>query len=84
MFQSGSANYTMSQETIRFAVIGLCRDLRGIASSCTKKSNFTLFLNWAYGFVFLSCLPIISLANKFSFVKVEESKILEIFVFPAF
>lgn len=33
---------------VKMAVIGLARDLRGIASSCVKKNSYTIFLNWTY------------------------------------
>uniref|UniRef100_A0A915D4X1 Exportin-7/Ran-binding protein 17 TPR repeats domain-containing protein n=1 Tax=Ditylenchus dipsaci TaxID=166011 RepID=A0A915D4X1_9BILA len=42
-----------NQQHVRLAVIGLCRDLRGIASSCSKKANFVLLLNWTLPEVFV-------------------------------
>ncbi|KAI1720846.1 galactoside-binding lectin domain-containing protein [Ditylenchus destructor] len=51
LFQRGDIG-TANQQSIQMLVIGLCRDLRGVASSCSKKSTFNLLLNWTLPEVF--------------------------------
>eukprot|EP01135_Chromosphaera_perkinsii_P004888 Nk52_evm8s303 gene=Nk52_evmTU8s303 len=38
----------LRQEDVKHAVIGLCRDLRGIVSSCTRKNNYMMLFDWIY------------------------------------
>ncbi|KAI1719305.1 exportin-7-B [Ditylenchus destructor] len=51
LFQQGNIG-SANQQSIQMLVIGLCRDLRGVASSCSKKSTFNLLLNWTLPEVF--------------------------------
>ncbi|VDL81966.1 unnamed protein product [Nippostrongylus brasiliensis] len=43
-------NYTgtVTQEELKRVVVGLCRDLRGVAVACTTKNLFQIVFDWLY------------------------------------
>ncbi|VDD88080.1 unnamed protein product [Enterobius vermicularis] len=43
---------TVDQEQVKCAVIGLCRDVRGIAIACHIKSVYSMLFDWLYPNVF--------------------------------
>ncbi|MCP9256874.1 XPO7 [Dirofilaria immitis] len=43
---------TVDQERVKRAVIGLCRDLRGISTACHTKYIFSMLFDWMYPNVF--------------------------------
>ncbi|EPB72653.1 hypothetical protein ANCCEY_08247 [Ancylostoma ceylanicum] len=47
-------NYTgsVSQDELQRVVVGLCRDLRGVAVACTTKNLFQIMFDWLYPDVF--------------------------------
>ncbi|KAL7073722.1 hypothetical protein ACQ4LE_007266 [Meloidogyne hapla] len=48
IFQNGNISSSVNEPQIRMAVIGFMRDLRGIASSCTRKTFYLNFLLWCF------------------------------------
>ncbi|VDK76048.1 unnamed protein product [Litomosoides sigmodontis] len=43
---------TVDQERVKHAVVGLCRDLRGISAACNTKYVFSMLFDWMYPNVF--------------------------------
>ncbi|VDN84906.1 unnamed protein product, partial [Brugia pahangi] len=43
---------TVDQERVKRAVVGLCRDLRGISTACHTKYVFSMLFDWMYPNVF--------------------------------
>ncbi|KJH50942.1 hypothetical protein DICVIV_02903 [Dictyocaulus viviparus] len=43
---------TVSQEELKRVVVGLCRDLRGVAVACSTKNLFQILFDWLYPEVF--------------------------------
>ncbi|VDM45504.1 unnamed protein product [Toxocara canis] len=43
---------TVDQERVQRAVIGLCRDIRGVAISCHTKTVYSMLFDWLYPNVF--------------------------------
>ncbi|VDO87083.1 unnamed protein product [Haemonchus placei] len=41
-------NGAVSQEELKRVVVGLCRDLRGVAVACTTKNLFQIVFDWLY------------------------------------
>ena len=54
----------VNEEDLKLALIGICRDLKGVVSVCSSRSTYLLLFEWMYPCDFCGLNPVISLPDS--------------------